>query len=282
MERKIIITAESVCDIPKSELERLGVQTLPLHITIGENSYLDYTEIDANKLFELTRDRNTKATTAAVAVHDFENLFRSYQDQNVDILHISAANTFSACCANAISAAEAFPFVHVFNSHQICAGQALAIYRAADLREQGKSVEEIIEDLTDYVNRIQFNCVLDTVEYARKGGRVSATVALGIELLKVKPEIIFSGGVAAIGKKYRGKFEKIVLTYIEDNLRNVKNLDLTRIILPNTLFDKEFLKRLRDIVASYYEFGEIILSDLGSVVSCHAGPNAFGLAYVAQ
>lgn len=282
MERKIIITAESVCDIPKSELERLGVQTLPLHITIGENSYLDYTEIDANKLFELTRDRNTKATTAAVAVHDFENLFRSYQDQNVDILHISAANTFSACCANAISAAESFPFVHVFNSHQICAGQALAIYRAADLREQGKSVEEIIEDLTDYVNRIQFNCVLDTVEYARKGGRVSATVALGIELLKVKPEIIFSGGVAAIGKKYRGKFEKIVLTYIEDNLRNVKNLDLTRIILPNTLFDKKFLKHLRDIVASYYEFGEIILSDLGSVVSCHAGPNAFGLAYVAQ
>lgn len=282
MERKIIITAESVCDIPKSELERLGVQTLPLHVTIGENSYLDNTEIDANKLFELTRDRNTKATTAAVAVHDFENLFRSYQDQDVDILHISAANTFSACCSNATSAAEAFPFVHVFNSHQICAGQALAIYRAVDLREQGKSVEEIIEDLTEYVNRVRFTCVLDTVEYARKGGRVSATVALGIELLKVKPEIIFSDGIAAIGKKYRGKFEKIVLTYIEDNLRNVKNLDLTRIILPNTLFDKEFLKHLRDIVASYYEFGEIILSDLGSVVSCHAGPNAFGLAYVTQ
>lgn len=282
MQRRIVITTESVCDISQNELERLGVRALPLHITIGENSYLDNTEIDANKLFELTQDRNTKATTAAVAIHDFEELFRSFEDQDVDLLHISAAGTFSACCTNAMIAAESFPFVRVFNSHNICAGQALSIYRAVDLRNQGKTVEEIIEDLTDYVKRIRFNCVLDTVEYARKGGRVSATVALGIELLKVKPEIIFRDGIAAIGKKYRGKLEKIVLTYIEDNLRHVKNIDLTRIILPNTLFNKDLLHHLRDIVASYYHFGEIILSDLGCVVSCHAGPNAFGLAYVAD
>lgn len=282
MSKKIIITAESVCDIPKSELERINVQTIPLYITIGKNTYLDNTEINADKLFELTRDRNTKATTAAVSVHDFEKLFRSFEGQDVDLLHISAADTFSTCYSNAVFAAEAFPFVRVFNSHNICAGQALTIYRAAELRDQGKSIEEIVADLEGYINRIHFTCVLDTVEYARKGGRVSAAVALGIELLKVKPEIIFRDGLAGIGKKYRGKFEKVVLSYIEDNLRNVKNLDITRIILPNTLFDKEFLNSLRDVVASYYHFGEIILSNLGSVVSCHAGPNAFGLAYVAE
>lgn len=279
MPRKVVITCESNCDLPQSELERLDVRVRSTYINVKDRTYRDGTELTPSDLFELTKDRHTKATTSAISIHDYEDLFHEFDGQDVEILHLGVASNFSACNSNARIAAEKFSNVRVFDSTTVSAGQALALYRAAELRDQDQTVDQIISSLTEYVNRIHFRCVLDTVDYIRRGGRLSATVALGVEILKIKPEITVQDGKITIGKKYRGNLEKVLTTFIDNNLKGRSDLEKTRLMIPNTLRDKELLKRLQDYAASLCPFEEILLADVGCVVSCHAGPNAFGLAY---
>lgn len=282
MSRNIVITCESNCDLPQSELDRLGVRIRSTYINVKDQTYRDGTELTPSELFELMKDRNTKATTSAISVHDYEDLFHEFDGQDVEILHISVADKFSACYSNARIASEKFSNVRIFDSSSVSAGQGLALYRAIELRDQGKTVDQIIADLTDYADRIHFHCVLDTVDYIRRGGRLSATVALGVEILKIKPEITVRDGKITIGKKYRGSLEKVLMTLIDNNLKGRTNLDKTRLIVLNTLHDQELLLRLRDYAASLCPFEEVLLADVGCVVSCHAGPNAFGLAFVTE
>lgn len=279
-DRKIIITTESTCDIPRCEQERLGIFTVSTYIMIGGRSYLDWTEITTSDFFELTKARDIRPTTSAVPVHDYETLFRQFDGQDADILHIAVSQNFSACFNNAVVAAQSFKNVHVFDAKNVSAGLALAIYRAVDLRDRGFAIQDIISDLSAYVDRIRFNCVLDTVDFIRRGGRLSATVALGIELLKIKPEILLRDGKIVIGRKYRGKLDKALGSFVENQLKNVSHIDKTRVLVANTLRDHELLARLRDTVAKRLPDNETIVVEVGSVISCHAGPNAFGLAFV--
>ena len=278
--RKIIITTESNCDIPRNEQERLGIFTVSTYIMIGSRSYLDWREITASDFFELTKDRDIRPTTSAVPVHDYETLFRQFENQDADILHISVSQNFSACFNNAVVAAQSFTNVRVFDAKNVSAGLALAIYRAVDLRDRGFAVQDIISDLSAYVDRIRFNCVLDTVDFVRRGGRLPATVALGIELLKIKPEILLRDGKIAIGRKYRGKLNKALSLFVDNQLKDVSHIEKTRIFVANTLTDPGLLASLRDAVAGYLTDSEIVVVEAGPVISCHAGPNAFGLAFV--
>ena len=278
--RKIIITTESNCDIPRNEQERLGIFTVSTYIMIDSRSYLDWREITASDFFELTKDRDIRPTTSAVPAHDYETLFRQFENQDADILHIAVSQNFSACFNNAVVAAQSFTNVRVFDAKNVSVGLALAIYRAVDLRDRGFAVQDIISDLSAYVDRIRFNCVLDTVDFVRRGGRLPATVALGIELLKIKPEILLRDGKIAIGRKYRGKLNKALSLFVDNQLKDVSHIEKTRIFVANTLTDPGLLASLRDAVAGYLPDSEIVVVEAGPVISCHAGPNAFGLAFV--
>lgn len=280
MTRPIIITSESACDIHPSELEKIGVKVAPCTVAIGEQVYKDWVDLSATDLFACLTDRNKKATTAGTSQHEYRELFSQFAGQDVDILHISVANNFSVCYNNAVTVAQEFPNVMVFDSNNVSSGLALAIYRALELRDQGLSVPEIIRDLTEYIRRIHISIVLDTVDYVRRGGRLPATVALGVEILKIKPEVNFLNGKISLGKKYRGNLEKVLKNFISDVLKDKSNIDLKQIILPNTILDSDLLHRLQEFIASLQPFEKIKNAECGCVLSTHAGPNAFGLAYL--
>ena len=124
--------------------------------------------------------------------------------------------------------------------------------------------------------RIDGNFVIEKLEYLQKGGRCSTAAMLGANLLKLRPEIVIRDGVMSVGKKYRGGFEKVLFTYLDDKLSHADEYEHDWIAVNHTIMDPDLLKRLLDYIDSKHIFSRIIEYPASAAISCHCGPNTFG------
>ena len=276
---KIRVTADSSCDLPSDILEKYNVRIIPLNVIIDGKSYLDVFEIDTFDLFDAVEKSNKAASTSAVAEFDYRRVFTEILDEGFGIIHICTSRELSASYENAIRVANEFPNVKVIDSRNVSAGIALIALLAVDLVEEGFTTEEICDKLQEAVNRVDATCVLDTISYVRRGGRISSVAAKGVEILHLKPCIEIIDGKLKVGKKYRGKISSVLKSYVSDRLSGRNDIDLKRVFLPNTLYDRELMESLKNMVTSIIPFREVLIIDAGCVISCHAGPNAFGVMF---
>ncbi len=277
---KVIITTESASDLAPDLLEKYNVATVPIYINIGEKSYRDGIDIDSYKLFEELVKPDSKAKTSGASEHDYRTLFSSLVGKGYQIVHISVSSLTSVSYSNALKVSNEFPNVYVFDSMNASAGMGLLVLKACELADQGLSASEIFDQLIHYRDLVETSCILDTLSYVRKGGRISAVSALGAELLNLKPMVWIREGKLSLGKKYRGKLEKVIKQYIIDRLRDRNDIDLKRVFIIHTLINKSILESVRNLVKSFQPFNEIITSEAGCGISCHAGPNVLGIVFM--
>ena len=122
---------------------------------------------------------------------------------------------------------------------------------------------------------------LNSLDYLYKGGRCSALSALGANLLKLKPCIVVKDGMMHPEKKYRGFFEKVLLHYVEDRLKDRTDIEPDRIFITHTRCDPECVEAVREAILKYMpDFAEIIETTAGSTVTTHCGPNTLGILFV--
>ena len=120
--------------------------------------------------------------------------------------------------------------------------------------------------------------VVDKLDYLAKGGRCSSVVALGANLLKLKPCIVLSDGKMAVGKKYRGAFDKVLPDYVLDQLSG-KDVDLDQIFVVSTRCDPSIPESVCDMVRQF-GFREVVTAVAGCTISCHCGPNTLGIIFL--
>jgi hypothetical protein len=120
-------------------------------------------------------------------------------------------------------AAQEFENVYVVDSRNLSTGHGHIVCEAVKLAEAGTyTPQEIVEKLKALTGRVEASFLLDRLDYMRKGGRCSAVVALGANLLHLKPCIEVVNGKMQVGKKYRGSFETCILNYVRDRLEGRK------------------------------------------------------------
>ena len=126
--------------------------------------------------------------------------------------------------------------------------------------------------------RVDTTFVVDKLDYLAKGGRCSSVVALGANLLRLKPCIVLADGKMTVGKKYRGAFEKVLPDYVRDQLAG-KNVSLDRIFVVHTRCDPAIPAAVRGIVKEF-GFREVVTAVAGCTISCHCGPNTLGIIFL--
>lgn len=277
---KVKITTETSCDLPQEILKQLDIEAVRVYVLLDGVSYRDVDDMTAYELFDAVESRDLAPTTSAPSIQDYLDVFKLYDPQTTTVIHLSTTSEHSVCYHNALKAAEECSNVHVIDSRNATTGLGYLVMMAGEMALEGYSAEEIIQKINHSIPRIEMSCILNTVSYVRRGGRISSLAAKGVELLNLKPCVEVFNGRLSIGKKYRGKLEKVLLDYISDRLKNRNDLDLRRVFMTNSLYSKAIIQNLVDMVKTLQPFAQILVNDAGCTISCHSGPNALGLIFM--
>lgn len=273
--RNIVITADSTFDMLPQMAAELGIEVIASYVRMEGDNIPDYPDVTMEDLFAY-HDRSGKLPqTAAASPWDYTEFFKKFEGDEVDIIHIAKSSKMSCCCDNAMIAAQSVKNVIVFDSFTIAGGSAMIAVEAARLRSNGQSAQQIVEALEEYKKNIACGFVVDQLEYLHKGGRCSALAHLGANLLKLRPQIIIKDGAMTVGKKYRGKYDKCLFELIDDMLAEVPGSK--EAIVSHTVTDKALLDKAVDYIKTKGGFSRVIVQPAGSAVSCHCGPNTFGI-----
>jgi DegV family protein with EDD domain len=278
---RIKITSDSTCDLTKELLEKHDVYIFPLTIIKDGKPYLDGVEIQPADIFRYVESGAGITQTSAVSVGEFEQKFEELSKEFDYVIHISLSSDMSACCQNAIIAAESYPNIRVVDSRNLSTGIGHVVLDAAIMAESGMDADEIVKKLNDLTTRLEVSFIIDTLKYLHRGGRCSSLAALGANVLKLKPCIEVIKGKMDVGKKYRGNFDKVILQYVEDRLSNRDDIDYRRIFV--TYAEGTDMAVVASVVKSVKEHGpfqEVIETNAGCTISHHCGPVCLGILFI--
>ena len=277
---KIKIIADSTCDLSKELLEKYNIRTIPLHIINAEDKdFRDGVDIVPKDIFDYVDTTGNVCHTAALNIEELETAFKEELAENDAVIHISISSDFSACYQNACIAAEVGN-VYVVDSRNLSTGGGLVVLAAAEMAQAGIEPAEIKARLDEMTSKVEASFVIDTLKYLHKGGRCSALVALGANVLSLKPCIEVKDGKMGVGKKYRGSFEKSIKSYVKDRLSGRDDIDYSRIFITHCMCSDEVVAAVKELVEELGEFKEILITEAGCTVSNHCGPNCLGVLFV--
>ena len=277
---KFKILSDSTCDLSNDLLEKFDISILPLTVVKGGEAYRDSITITPADIFEHVAAGGDFCTTTALNVSEYTEFFGQYADKYDAVVHINIGSHFSSCHQNARLAAEDFDNVLVIDSCNLSTGQGLVVLKACELATQCSSMEEMESKLCEFVPKVEASFLLDQLGYMAKGGRCSSVVALGANLLSLKPCIEVKDGKMSVVKKYRGNFSKCLASYIKDRITNRDDLDKTTLFVTSTPVNAECMQAVKETLDACADFENIYWTTAGCTVSCHCGPGTLGVLFV--
>ncbi len=283
MNSKVVITTDSPADL-SAELEtRYDIHVLPLYVNLGDKSYRDGIDITTPDIFRHYDETGELPSTSAIPIGDYETFFKSFVDAGKEVVHFSLSSGISSTHQNAMIAAEGMEGVHIIDSLHLSSGIALQVIRACEMRDEGKSADEIAAAAVDFNKKTCTSFVLEKLEYMKKGGRCSTVAALGANLLSIRPCIEMKDGKLGVARKYRGKILDVKKKYIEDELNAHKDdADLSRIFITSSSISDADEKELIDKILSILPFKEVHRGRAGCTIASHCGPGCTGILFMTK
>ena len=278
------IISDSTCDLTRELLERYQVTVLPLHVLLGDTEYLDGSNITPDTIYAWSDQNKTTPKTSAPSVAEAVELFRPYAEAGDELICFSISDTMSSSGNSMRLAAqelEAEDRIHVIDSENLSTGMGHLVILAAELAQAGKPAEEIIRSVEAMRPLVRSSFVVDTLVYLHRGGRCGGLTALAGSMLRLHPKIIVENGSMIVGKKYRGKIDKVILNYVQDMEEELKQAREDRIFITHSNCDDATVQAVYDYLDSLQHFKEIFITSAGSVISSHCGPGTLGVLFVA-
>ena len=278
---KVIISADSTCDLSKEIAKKYDVKICHGPVILGDKSYIDGIDIQPHDLFKYHDETGVLPKTAAINYQDYIDFFTPLTEGGNTVVHFCLSSEMSSMCNNARMAAEDVGNVFVVDSRNLSTGIALLVLKAVELAQNGEEAEGIYNTIIDSINKINASFVIDTLLYLHKGGRCSAVAMLGANLLKLKPCIEVHDGKMDVAKKYRGRYNDVLLEYAKNCLENLENIDNQRCFVTHTMeYNSEQAKLVCDYIKSLNYFDEVIEATAGCTISAHCGPGTLGIIFM--
>ncbi len=277
----IKILSDSTCDLSPALLEEFGIDLVPLTIIKNDKEFKDGINITPADIFEHVANGGSLCTTSANSVGEYQDIFERYAKEYDGVIHINISSHFSSCYQNACLAAEDYPNVRVIDSKNLSTGQGLVVLKACELAKTCDDLDAIAAELNEFTGKVEASFLLDQLKYMVKGGRCSAVVALGANLLNLKPCIEVKDGKMSVVKKYRGSYAKCLASYVKDRLAGrEENLQHSHLFVTKTPVTDECYTAVMNVVNENNYFDRIHETDAGCTVSCHCGPGTLGVLFV--
>ena len=279
---RVRIIVDSTADLLPGVRSRVDV--VPLTIHFGEEEFIDGVTIDSRTFYAKLTESDILPTTSQATPFAFEECFRSAVEGGFQVVCITCSSKLSGTYQSAVIAAGEFPDqVFVVDSRTIALGSAILTEYALSLADRGMDAEAIAWDLEEKRKDVRLLAVLDTLEYLKKGGRISAAVALAGGILNIKPVICIENGEIRMLGKARGSRQANNL--LKQEIGKAGGLDFSMpLMLGYTGISDELLHKYIQDSADLWEGCRESLpyETVGSVVGTHAGPGAVAVAFFAE
>lgn len=278
------IIVDSASDITLDKAAELDVDVIPLKTIFGKEEFLDGVTITHKDFYEKLIESDVHPTTSQIPPYEFEERFAEAKAAGDTVLCITLTSKLSGTYQSAnIAAAEYEEVVTLVDSENVAVGEQLLVELAVKLRGEGKSAKEIAEVLNVEKKKIRLIALLDTLEYLKKGGRISGTAATVGGLLSIKPVIAIEDGEIAVLGKARGSRNGQNLLREYSTKRG--NIDYSKpcLLAYTGLSDELLRKYIADSQELYAGFErELPVCTIGSSIGTHAGPGAIAVAFFSK
>ena len=257
-----------------------GIRKFRSLLVIANKEFEDFVDISADDFYaQLDTNPDLDIHTAQTSTGYLVELYNEMHSAGYDeLIIITISKELSGTYQNAILAAGMVDFkVHVFDSLSLSYVEALMAMTAKKMADQGKTVEEILEELTYIRDHNHIYVAVDTLKYLVKNGRLSNASGLLGSLLKIKPllEISKSGKVETITKIRTTKKAREEMKH--RFMAEVKGKE----VIPSIVYTNN-MQEMFQVKDEYEEEGmdDVLLIPLTPVVGCHAGPGTMGVGYI--
>lgn len=278
---KIILSADSICDLNQELTETFKVNTTPYTIVIDEEMYKDNIDITPSDIYRSYSESKILPKTASINVNEYYNYFKPWVDEGYEVIHITLGSVLTSSYNNCTLASNELDGVYTLDSQNLSVGTGLLVIKAAELIKEGLAAKEIVEELEKHRDKIHMSFVLNTLEFLHAGGRCSKVSSMGANVLKIKPVINVNNtsGAMSLGNKYRGSLEKSIVKYIKDKISSYNNINTDRIFIVHSGIDDSYIEIARKTILEMMDFKEIYITTASCTISSHCGPNTLGIAF---
>ncbi len=277
---KIKILSDSTCDLSAEQIAANDITIVPLTVIKNDEEFKDAVTITPDVIFDHVANGGSLCTTSANSVGEYQDWFEKFSGDYDGVIHINIGSGFSSCYQNACLAAGEFDNVRVVDSMNLSTGQGLVVLEACRLAKDATDLDELADQIRAYTERVEASFLLSRLDYMVKGGRCSSVVALGANLLNLKPCIEVKNGKMSVVKKYRGNFDKALAMYVKDRLADREDLVGDILFVTKTPVSDECYCAVMKAVSEYGKFDTVYETNAGCTVSCHCGPGTLGVLFV--
>ena len=276
MKTRIIV--DSTADLMPEYKSRVSV--VPLTVHFGEEEYIDGVTIDHKTFYEKLIESDVLPSTSQATPDAFMKEFNKAKEAGEAAVVITLASKFSGTYQSAMIAAAEYEDIYVVDSASAAMGSGILVELAFRLLDEGKPAEEIAAILEEEKKKIVIVALVDTLEYLKKGGRVSKTVAFAGTVLNIKPVLsVVDGEIHMLGKARGSKMGNNLLV---QEIDKAGGIDFSKPVLLgySGISDALLQKYIED--SRYIWEGnlkEVRYTTVGSVIGTHAGPGAVVVAF---
>lgn len=276
MKTRIIV--DSTSDLLPSIKEQVHV--VPLTVNFGEEEYVDGVTIDHKAFYEKLIETDVHPSTSQASPAAFGIEFEKAREAGESAVVITLTSKLSGTYQSATIAAEEYDNVYIVDSGTVAIGGGILVEYALNLLDEGLEAKEIAEKLEEAKSNIIIVALVDTLEYLKKGGRISKAVAFAGGVLNIKPVLSVEGGEIKILGKARGS--KMGNNLLAEEIEKAGGVDFSMpLLLGYTgLSDAMLLKYIKDSKHIWEgNVDEVRYTSIGSVIGTHAGPGAVAVAF---
>lgn len=275
------IICDSASDISLEQAKEWGVTVLPLKTIWEGKEYLDGVTMEPHEFYERLIETDELPTTSQVTPYEFQEAFKQVIEEKNTAVCLTVSSKLSGTYQSALIANEEVDYqIELVDTLNVTLGEHILVKRAVELRDQGKSAKEIAQILNEEKNKVRVIALLDTLEYLKKGGRVSGTAAFAGSVLNIKPVVgVVDGQVEVLGKA-RGSKNGNNKLMEQISLSGGVDFEKPFVLGYSGLSDDLLQKYIVDSSHIYEEKAkELPIVPIGSSIGTHAGPGAIGVAF---
>lgn len=280
MNKKIVVSADCICDLPENLLKKYSIPTIPFYVSINGARFQDYNELDSSSILEYLEDDEMQVSSSPPTIEEYKSFFENQTEKEKNVLiHISVSNKLSKAYYNALKASENIADVYVIDSGAISHGMGIFVLEAARLARKNATLEIMLEELLKIREKINCTFIIKTTQYIAANNRLNQTISNLISLFRIKPIIKLKPGKLKVSGTAFGGKTLYVRKYIKRTLRNKRNISDKILFISFSGCSEELCELVYKEVSEKIDWKNIYTDNISATNFCNIGSESVGLMF---
>jgi len=277
--KKIAVFTDSAAYIPKKIVEKYGINIVPIWVMWGDDCFRDGVDIQPEEFYQRLQEMDQLPTTSQPSVGEFMTHFQEVATNAAGIISMHVTSKLSGTFSSAVAAMRELSDIpiKILDTMSVSMGQGFAVVEACKAAERGESIEKVAEAASEMIKKVQLIFVLDTLEFLKRGGRVSGAKAFTATVLRIKPLLHFVDGMIAPLAQVRTK-KKAIAAMLDQAVERLGGRKMAAAAVMDS-DAKDVGDKLAEMVKERFGLAEVLRSPISPAIGVHAGPGALGLAF---